>query len=152
MTDISEKLPINARYQYARLLYQYKKLSTLREANEFTGNIEFELYSFFEICYHLKDWMKSDCGLGQNIEFFITRTPALRITADICNRLKHCKLTSSRSKDLGSFSIHMVFKTGIGKDKVSISSAKIETERGSECCFALANECMRVWQEYISKL
>lgn len=155
MTDITYKLPMSARYHYARLKYQYKKLPLIRQFNELTGNIEFELYSFFEICYHLKDWLKLDKTYPPTqVENFINDTPALRITADICNRLKHGELNKKpRSKDLGylTTTLHIRSGTGSTKDTISVSSAKVETERGIECCFSLADECMREWEKYIEK-
>jgi hypothetical protein len=33
---------------------------------------------------------------------------------------------------------------------VSIDKARIETERGDECCFELAKECMEAWQTYFT--
>ncbi|MCO4789422.1 hypothetical protein DK293_12090, partial [Vibrio cholerae] len=49
-------------YQLARVIYQYRKLPVIREGvyPQFGGNLEFELYGFFEVCYHLKDWIKED--------------------------------------------------------------------------------------------
>jgi len=153
MTNLEDQIPIRARYQYARLIYQYKKLPKIRGKSDLNGNIEFELYSFFEICYHLKDWIKLDKALAKEVEDFINDTPALRIAADICNRLKHGELNrKTRSKNLGAISIAMQLTVGLGKQSTVISSAEVETERGLECCFALADECVQAWQSYILKI
>lgn len=150
MTNLEDLIPIRARYQYARLMYQYKKLPKIRGESDLNGNIEFELFSFFEICYHLKDWIKLDKALDKEVEEFINNTPALRICADICNRLKHGELEKrTRSKNLGAISISMHVTVGMVKQSTVISSAKVETERGLECCFALADECVQAWQSYI---
>jgi len=146
-------------YQRARLQYQFNKLRPIREGifPQFGGNIEFELFSFFEICHHLKDWVKEspDCSSRDEVEDFINSSPALRICADICNRLKHCKLRKKlRSKvEPGVFqlkSITTIFPYP-GGALVSLYEAKIVTERGEECCFALAEECMTEWNRYFQE-
>jgi len=136
MTNLEDQIPIRARYQYARLIYQYKKLPKIRGKSDLNGNIEFELYSFFEICYHLKDWIKLDKALAKEVE-----------------DLKHGELNrKTRSKNLGAISIAMQLTVGLGKQSTVISSAEVETERGLECCFALADECVQAWQSYILKI
>jgi len=148
-------------YQRARLEYQYRKLEKLREGvyPETGGNIEFELFSFFEVCYHLKDWIKESSCDG-SVEAFVSNSPALRISADICNRLKHKVLRDNKTKQaienkrsnapLGQFQINKVISVGpIGSTATAvIEGAVIETERGQECCFSLAKECMDEWNRY----
>ena len=96
-------------YQIARMMYHYHKLQSLRSGMtaEFGGNVEFELFAFFETCYHLKDWIKEDDRYNKtshNVDAFVNTSPALRICADISNRLKHRKLTHrTRSGTLGHF-------------------------------------------------
>jgi hypothetical protein len=153
-------------YQRARLAYQFGKLESVRNGiyPEHGGNVEFELFSFFEICHHLKDWVKEESPEHSiNVEKFIKASPALRITADICNRLKHKVLRDrgtqaliehKKSKaPLGPFRITVT--TVIGPDpsmaKVTLSNATIATERGEECCFALAQECMSEWAHYFTE-
>lgn len=124
---------------------------------EFGGNTEFELFSFFEICYHLKDWIIKSLNYSSlhNVEDFINNSPALRICADICNRLKHKTLTKkTRSKSqIGIFKLTSTITVGPNpKDaSVSLDKATIETERGEECCYALASECMKEWQRYFAE-
>lgn len=88
-------------YHIAKLQYFYNKLEYLKKGlyPEFGGNIEFELYTFFEVCYHLKDWIKNSNNYNQftNVEDYITNSEYLRICADICNRLKHKQLRDRRS-------------------------------------------------------
>jgi len=142
-------------YQRARLQYQYNKLRPIREGifPQFGGNTEFELFSFFEICYHLKDWIKESPEYSSlnDVETFINTSPALRVCADICNRLKHGKLRKHRSNsELGAFQLKST--TTVlpypGGAIESLDEATIATERGEECCFALAEECMAEWRRY----
>lgn len=147
------------KYHYARLQYQFNKLGPIREGiyPEYGGNIEFELFAFFEICHHLKDWIKFSPGYKSfsDVEKFINGSPPLRICADICNRLKHRKLTKPprSNSELGIFKVKTT--TTIGPDpslaSVKLDHATIETERGEECCFALAEECMNEWKRYFSE-
>jgi len=93
--------------EYYRTLVQYQ-LNKLRDVREgiypkYGDNIEAELFSFFIICYHLKDhikdWVKYDPSYKSfnDVEKFINQSPPLRICADICNRLKH-KTPSDKHK------------------------------------------------------
>jgi hypothetical protein len=148
------------RYQRARLQYQFNKLGPIGEGiyPEYGGNIEFELFSFFEICYHLKDWVKNspEGSPFTDVEMFINSSPAMRICADICNRLKHKTLRTRRSKsDVGLFRISNTISVSVLKDQsrtmARIDKATIETERGEECCFALVKECMCEWERYFKE-
>lgn len=146
-------------YHRARLQYQFKKLRQIREGiyPEHGGNIEFELFGFFEICYHLKDWVKHspECASFSSVEQFISQSPPLRICGDICNRLKHKILTRKRrsKSELGIFKLRSTTTIGLfpSRTKVSLDEAKIVTERGEECCFALAEECIDEWDRYFSE-
>jgi len=145
-------------YHRARLQYQFNKLRPIREGiyPAFGGNTEFELFAFFEICYHLKDWIKHspECRTFSCVENFINNSPALQICADICNTLKHKTLTKPpRSKSIpGLFKISSTMTVAPDPSLacVSIDKATIETVRGEECCFSLAEECMSEWKRYFS--
>jgi len=152
--------------QFARLEYQYGKLRKIKDGiyPAFGGNVEFELFSFFEICYHLKDWVKEGAEYEQafDVERYIENSPVLRISADICNRLKHKVLRDSKTKHevahkrsnapLGPFDLHLIVEVGPNyRDaKATLTKAIIKTERGEECCFQLAQECMEEWGRYFN--
>jgi hypothetical protein len=55
-----------------------------------------DVYTCFENCYHVKDWLKNDTTFTkrspEEIENYVTNTPELAITADICNAQKHFSL------------------------------------------------------------
>lgn len=146
-------------YQIARMMYQFRKFPSIRAGvnAEHGGNVEFELYAFFEICYHLKDWISQDGAYDReihDIESFINSSAALRICADICNRLKHRTLSKkTRSANLGIFHILQVlsvFPEGGGPPLAAISEARIDTERGPEDIFKLAAECIDEWRRYFA--
>lgn len=147
-------------YQIARMMYQFRKFPYIRDgiAAEHGGNVEFELFAFFEICFHLKDWISQDGAYDSSVhdvEAFINSSPALRICADICNRLKHRTLTrKTRSANLGVFHIQQsitIFPEGGGVPRAAISDARIDTERGTEDVFKLAAECIEEWRRYFTR-
>lgn len=65
--------------------------------------IEYEddMWSFFQNCWHLKDWVKNDPGVPppvrESIEDLVAQSPPLRICADLANATKHLKLTRPRT-------------------------------------------------------
>lgn len=145
-------------YQRARLRYQFNKLEPIQNGifPEYGGNIEFEIFSFFEICYHLKDWVKNSPEYKNfsNVEDFVNGSPAMRVCADICNRLKHKKLRERRSNsEIGLFQLKssMVVGPDPSMARVGLEEIKIETERGEECCYILAKECMQEWDRYFTE-
>lgn len=152
-------------YQCARLQYQFGKLRAIRDGvyPSHGGNVEFELFSFFEICHHLKDWVKESPRYSNftNVEAFINASTPLRIAADICNRLKHKVLKDRRTGDLTNqrskgpldpFNLRTTVVIGPDADmaKVALTEATITTERGTECCFNLAQDCMEEWSRYFT--
>lgn len=54
------------------------------------------LWSFFQNCWHLKDWIKNDpttsSGVVNGIESDINRYDSLKISADLANGSKHLVL------------------------------------------------------------
>lgn len=145
-------------YQVARMLYQFRKLPLIRRGDlsvEQGGNVEFELFGFFEICYHLKDWLKEDPDYSswENVEKFIDNSQPLSICADICNTLKHRRLNKKprSGKAPGYFSICSVTSVGPDGITIEIQRATIDTVRGETCCFSLAAECLAEWERYFEK-
>lgn len=141
--------------QIARLAYQYRKLPAIRKgfSAEFGGNVEFELYSFFELCYHLKDWILHDNRYTEGavvVEDYINASAALCICADICNTTKHRKLTRTprSGTGLGIFQFVNVMTVGLGEPTSAITQATITTRRGTECLYELASECVSEWQKF----
>jgi hypothetical protein len=147
-------------YQIARMMYQFRKFPSLRDGinAEHGGNVEFEFFSFFEICFHLRDWILHDSAYNSSVhdvDAFINGSPALRICADICNTLKHRTLTrKTRSAKLGVFEIRQsitIFPEGGGSPSAAIADARIDTERGTEDVFKLAAECIEEWRRYFAQ-
>lgn len=140
-------------YHITRVNYHYRKLRMTRQrlpATEAGGNVEFEAYVFFEVCFHLKDWIKSDprfdSGL-HDVEAYINQSRPLRILHDVCNRLKH--RTLSRPKmDIGP--MHMTPIIEVGPDGAYQRLSRLEAEVNGEvvCMYALADQAMLSWAAY----
>ena len=107
--------------------------------------------SFFQNCYHLKDWLKNDAnGAFQRfaVEQFVNENRELRLCADICNGSKHLKLTkpprSNESPRLGAQSV----RVDLGAQR-SMYSFVIDTTSDQIDALELARECCLLWQQFI---
>ena len=84
--------------QYNRVV---RFLSRLGYDNYGSINYDDNLYSFFQNCWHLKDWIKNDDtvdkALRDNIENIVKNYPNIMISCDLANATKHLKLTTSRA-------------------------------------------------------
>jgi hypothetical protein len=70
--------------------------------------------SFFEAAHHLKDWLGNDPSSGitkADGDSLISRSPMLKLCADLANGSKHLVLTSTRTNDKS---------TGIARNDVNI--------------------------------
>jgi len=109
-----------------------------------------EIYSFFQNCYHLKDWIKNDEAIPshvqQSVESYINSNRSLKLCADICNSLKHLRLTSSRSGESPTFG-RKQFAVSLGTGVPTTISLKyeVDTSSGPIDAFSLATECITAW-------
>ena len=85
------------REQYDRMLRWFERLHRPGEIDEHRRD---EYYAFFLICYHLKDWLKTDPvvqqrvpEIGRVVEDFINASLPLRLCADLANGVKHFVVT-----------------------------------------------------------
>lgn len=83
---------------------QYERVKRLFSGltNKSYSQIDWEdnLWSFFQNCWHLKDWIKNDSTLSQSIRNQIENETKnyknLMTIADLANRSKHLTLTFKR--------------------------------------------------------
>lgn len=140
-------------YHIARINYHYRKLQMTRQrlpAIDAGANVEFEAYVFFEVCFHLKDWIKSDARFDKrrdDIDAYINQSKPLRMLHDVCNRLKH-KTLSWPKTDIGPF--NMVFTIEVGPDGAYQRLNRLEAEVDGEfmCMYALAEQALLSWSAY----
>jgi hypothetical protein len=86
--------------KYHAMMRAYEKLQTISTDNgpNITNTDAGDLAeTFFDKCYHLKDWIKKDPVIGTkvDVEAYINKVGALRIIADYCNSTKHAGLDRS---------------------------------------------------------
>lgn len=114
-----------------------------------------DIYAFFLNCYHLKDWIRQDmtvpASVRQQVEPFIDSNRALRLCADICNALKHLRLTRPRSGESPSFGTKR-FEVALGPGQETTISLKyqVDTTGGPIDAFALATECVQAWTTFMT--
>jgi len=121
-----------------------------------------DVYAFFQNCYHLKEYLKNDPAFtkhsNQEVENFVTNTPALAICADICTGLKHLTLNKPpRSGDIPKMdgkNIVLSIKEIIGSKKpaeVRIkASIEIEHKGTKLDAFQVATDALSAWSSFIS--
>lgn len=140
-----------------RYLQRFSEINSGREHNQPSDYYEDDVYAFFQNCYHLKDWIKHDpqCASWTPCETLIKKSPNLKLCADICNGLKHFKLTrpprSTEGPYMGGKNINLKIN-GDGSEesglKISIKF-EIRTKSGSIDAFKLAAQCVSEWKSYI---
>lgn len=162
----------NFRYQWGRLLYQHRKLPYLKQgmSSPWGGNIEFELFSFFEICYHLKDWLRrTEHRYPREDEQRMEAAPGpLSVCAALANRQKHGGAENHGRKrsgaperpEVGPIMCDRVITIGpyplapriipkASHSTVRIPTAIVRTPWGEICCYELADQCVQVWVVYL---
>jgi hypothetical protein len=140
-------------YHIARINYHYRKLQMTRQrlpSTDAGANVEFEAYVFFEVCFHLKDWIKTDPRYDahrDDVDTFINKSMPLRMLHDLCNRLKHRSLSWPKT-DIGPFS--MTFTIEVGPEGAYQRLNRLEAKVNGEvmCMYALAEQAMLAWDAY----
>lgn len=99
------------RDQYERMLRSHQKLvEAARSSSLGSDEARDRLYHFFQDAYHLKDWVKNDDSdptvltptIRNTVESIfdkVTGIPTLQRAADLCNGVKHLKLTTAKTGD-----------------------------------------------------
>ena len=145
------------REQYNRMRRWYERFSAIdqgREHSVYSDNYLDEIYSFFQNCYHLKDWIIVDKAIPADVkgsvETYINSNRSLRLCADICNSLKHLHITSNRSGESPAFS-RKRFAVGLGAGVSTTISLKyaVDTNSGSKDAFRLATDCVTAWDTFL---
>ena len=127
-------------------------LKRIESQNSSQTEYDDDMWSFFQNCWHLKDWIKNDGSVGvaaDKVEEFISNNEELRLCADICNGTKHLRLASSRSGEDPRFG-QRKFKVHVGGLPTTISAKyTIDTSGGPVDAFNLATKCLQAWENFI---
>ena len=106
-------------------------------------------------CYHLKDWIRQDHAapqaVQQQVEPFIGATRPLQLCADLCNGLKHLRVTRPRSTESPSFgSKQFAVGLGTGADTTISLKYQVDTTGAPVDAFTFATECVQAWDVFLS--
>ena len=151
------------REQYDRMKRWYARFEAIdkgRQHDVASDNYVDEIYAFFLNCYHLKDWIKhdpavlpifvSDKAAAAAVEGAIKADRSLKLCADICNSLKHLRLTrpekSGESPTFGAK--HFALSLGSGPPTISLKY-EVDTASGPEDAFQIAVECVKAWDRFL---
>jgi hypothetical protein len=130
-----------------------------RLSNENQDAVEFDddVWSFFQHCWHFKDWLKNDPTLPANItdrvEPDASAKLAIRICADSANRSKHAALTKPNRTDADITSRDTTVLIGGTKESpgtTSISEHTITLGDGStHWARDIAKQAILDWEEIL---
>jgi hypothetical protein len=128
-----------------------------------SDNYQDEVYSFFQNCYHLKDWLLNDPTTGVvrgDVEAYISASQDLSICADICNGSKHLDLSKGNFRPRSGvdtkiqgrqYSVSFGSSLANPQDETpTISVRYIVISAGHTFdAFTLAESCMKDWRTYL---
>jgi len=117
-----------------------------------------DLWSFFQNCYHLKDWIKNDPDVGDEIrdvvEGFVDSDKELRICADLAIRSKHSELNRHIREDAKVTSRNVtIYPPTAGSGSVGTSTCEhtITLRDGRECiALDVARKAVEAWECFLS--
>lgn len=99
--------------------------------------------SFFITCFHLKDWIKKDCKLGNQVESYVAKTRLNECRA-IANGIKHL---NESGPDFHEVRIEVKIRENLSPLKAV--KFIVQSEGKSEDTFMLAEECLNLWHKFI---
>lgn len=108
-----------------------------------------DVWAFFQNCWHLKDWVKHDPLVAQDIkdriESAVEASAVLTICHDMANGTKHLALYGPQA---GAAHSHLTLSAG-GQQALAIDCI-IETSTGQRSAREVAEECVQEWVRILS--
>jgi hypothetical protein len=110
-----------------------------------------DIWSFFQNCWHLKDWIKNDSAVPESVrtalEDELKNWPDLMVCVDLANATKHLQLNNPR---VGAKHSHKNYSIVVG------SSSKVEyfIDKGDGSRVdgvTLADACVVAWEGVLAK-
>jgi hypothetical protein len=143
--------------QYDRMLRWFERLHRPGEIDEHRRD---EYYAFFLICYHLKDWLKTDpvvqqrvLNMGRKVEGFVNATLSLRLCADLANGVKHFVVTKRIriDADAGLSVVPVAFEAeAFQEDAFQVTGAVVAKAADQRWdAEAVAGRCVADWQRFL---
>ncbi len=148
--------------QFARVQRFLKRIENQdRDSNDYDD----DFWSFFQNCWHLKDWIKYDDSISsdicKSIEEGALNFLSLRICADLCNRSKHLKLTrniredakiTSRNTTVNAPTLSMNNENNAKLKCASTCEHIITLQDGSEfVALEIARQAVKDWESLLSE-
>jgi hypothetical protein len=132
-----------------------------------------DVYSFFQNCHHLKDWIKNDTNVtlpnkGQVVEDHVSGNDDLKLCADICNGTKHLKLIDPKTRKPKSrtgkqpefikaeYGLHIGGSLNFGSSQAPETPTTlsvrytIDAAAGPVDAFELATRCIDSWKRFVA--
>lgn len=115
------------------------------------------VYTFFQHCYHLKDWAAKDPNSNltwKELEDYVKASPCLSVCADMANGSKHFGLKANEKPKSG-YRVRQSGMSGTWKLGENYRLTQIDLSTGVEGdgpvweAFALAEACMREWDRLL---
>jgi len=128
--------PRKYRVQFERMMRWYHRFeerdsiafmklpSQFNEVDFFLHALD-DILAFFLNCYSLKDWIKNDETIDQevrdNVEKYINEAECMRICADICNGSKHLKRNQGQLREKGFLDFTASFGVSTNEGPIEIA-------------------------------
>lgn len=141
--------------QLARVKRWYRRLEEIhigREHNRESDYYQDVLYSFFQNCFHLKDWL-IESGVTNNkvVDKFISSEDDMKICRDLCNGSKHLVIKDP-SIDPGIKVKNRAFSLSLSNESPRIKVVYwIEADGGVYHAFDVATRCLVLWEEFLER-
>ena len=120
------------------------------------GDLTDFLFTFFQSCYHFREWMESTAGIPKaDLDALFQANPEMGICRDIWNVTMHFSLSTPPSQKFEvSFvqehcpSGHLYFNDGwFGGD----ARLTVVTDDKNYDARELAHRCLEIWKVFLSK-
>lgn len=144
--------------QLQRLERKYESFTqvkdTINDAN--IDEIKDLLLSYFQDCWHLKDWLTNSTSIDQrHFHSFLSNSVEMNMCREICNTAKHLVLTSptrvpdarlANFRDIG-VPLALAREYAPGGDKLTFIFQKHSYD-----AFELAGRCLALWHDFLRSI
>jgi hypothetical protein len=141
--------------QYNRLKRWYNLFSEIDQGRIHDRNSDYYtdiVYSFFQNCHHLKDWIINDeenILTKDDLNDYINRNIELKVCGALCNGSKHLVIKNDNF-DKGTKIDHKEIKLALGGGGPHIKlKFVISTSNETYDAFDLATKCLSLWEDFL---
>ncbi|QWV95131.1 hypothetical protein KP004_08120 [Geomonas oryzisoli] len=111
-----------------------------------------DMWSFFQNCFHLRDWLKAGhfCPdkIAKSPDAYVNENEFLAICADLANATKHMMLTHRPKSGAEPKRVNRSLAVTGGSPVVTFKAA-VKHKANLIDAFQLATHCMAAWREYL---